>query len=175
MARRKGARWTATQVARALPKSKGNTGPPWCKLCASAHWARDGHKLSATEPEVNVTQEPASSSSSSKSQIDDNQVAPRSRSRVKLRAGILECEQTPFKPERASPARRKGSILLDNITAVGLGAELKDKSVPTTRAERQAKWRREHPAAHRAQQRAYRDRKREREREHVQGTARPRT
>jgi len=26
-------------------KGKGNTGPPVCRLCGSAHWGRDPHRF----------------------------------------------------------------------------------------------------------------------------------
>jgi len=43
MSKRKKKRWTGTALKKAK-KSKGNTGPPMCKLCGSAHWNRDPHK-----------------------------------------------------------------------------------------------------------------------------------
>ena len=42
--KRKNKRWTKT----AIKKSKGNTGPPLCRLCMASHWARDPHKLKPT-------------------------------------------------------------------------------------------------------------------------------
>ncbi len=44
MAKRKKKRWTATDTKKVKP-SKGNTGPPMCRLCGSAHWGRDPHKF----------------------------------------------------------------------------------------------------------------------------------
>lgn len=41
MAKRKKKRWTQTDAKK---KSKGNTGPPVCRLCGSAHWGRDPHQ-----------------------------------------------------------------------------------------------------------------------------------
>lgn len=43
MAERKKKRWTKTAVEK-TKTSKGNTGPPICRLCGSAHWNRDPHK-----------------------------------------------------------------------------------------------------------------------------------
>lgn len=42
--KRKKKRWTATDVKKPS-KSKGSTGPPMCRLCGTAHWGRDPHKL----------------------------------------------------------------------------------------------------------------------------------
>ena len=40
MSKRKKKRLTKTDAKK---MSKGNTGPPVCRLCGSAHWGRDPH------------------------------------------------------------------------------------------------------------------------------------
>ena len=144
LTRKKAKRFTATDIQKMSQEGKGRTGPPLCKLCEARHWARDPHQFTQDIAKSSRSPRPARGSNSESIGKD------------------LQSSSRPAPTGQRITTKRRTSILLDNISAIQAGDELTEHDRPASNADRQSKWRRLHPAKHRANCKAYNKRVKDR-------------